>query len=350
MRVYIDEAGAFIVPPPMHPHSISLVLALAVPSASEADLFYKFLRLRDGWPKQAIEIKGRTLDESQAAQVIDLLNRYDVLVSYFAVDMATHPDQVVDDLRIRQAASVAENISPAHHPNMVSQLEKLSCTIREMPNQLFLQAFLTIKLILELIEDVTLYYAQRLPKELADIAWVIDRKNHTITEMEEMWTILILPASETHFAMTPLTTLIGADYSHFEARYGFTVDTMDAEMIRHLDWLHVTHGVRNLTDDARGIDAKLLLSEQRKFLDSRDSLGLQLADMLGAILRRALNDRLQIPGWENFGKLLVRRRQPGSSFLQLGIAPNAPRSLKGHAEKVCRVLDSKAKSMLLEQH
>ena len=162
-----------------------------------------------------------------------------------------------------------------------------------------------------------------------------------------MWATLILPASETHFAKTPLKALLGADYSHFDARYGFTLDTVDEEMARHLEWLHATHGVRRLTGNDRGVDAKLLLSEQREFLDSRDSLGLQLADMLATILRRALNDRLQFAGWKNFGRLLVRKGQPGSSFLQLGLADDAPRTLKGHAGKVCRALDARAKSMLL---
>src|ERR1700676_3951009 len=129
MRVYIDEAGGVVVPPPTRPHSFCLVLALAVPSASESDLFYEFLRVRDSWPKQAVEIKGSTLDESQAAQVIDLLCLYDMMVKYFALDTATHADQVVDDFRIRQAAGVAANIGPTHLPDMVSHLENLARTI-----------------------------------------------------------------------------------------------------------------------------------------------------------------------------------------------------------------------------
>jgi hypothetical protein len=31
---------------------------------------------------------------------------------------------------------------------------------------------------------------------------------------------LVLPMSESDFARTPLVTLKGADYSHFDARYG----------------------------------------------------------------------------------------------------------------------------------
>jgi hypothetical protein len=347
MRIYIDEAGAFVVPP--RPHSYSLVLALMIPSASEEEILYEFLRLRDHWPSNEVEIKGSRLDESQAAQVIELLCRYDVLVKFFAVDMATHADWNVEDFKIRQAANVTVNVTPDHDPNLVSQLKKLARTIREMPNQLFLQAFVTIQLILDIIEEGTLFYAQRLPEEIGDIAWIVDRKNHTITQMEEMWTMLILPASQTHFTKKPLKVLLGADYSYFHARYGFTADTMGEEMARHMEWLHDTHGVRRMTGNDRGIDSKLLLSEQRKFMDSRDSLGLQLADMLATTLRRALNNRLQPQGWENFGKLLVHKAHPGSSFLQLGRDENAPRVLTGQAEQVCLLLNARAKSMLIDQ-
>jgi hypothetical protein len=123
---------------------------------------------------------------------------------------------------------------------------------------------------------------------------------------------------------------------------------LTTKMARHLEWMQETHGVHPLEGGKKGLDAKLLLSDRREFLDSRDSLGLQLADMLATILRRALNQRLQMQGWQDFGGLLTRKGQPGSSFLQLGLADDAPRTLKGHAEKVCRVLDARAKSMLLD--
>jgi hypothetical protein len=347
MRIFIDEAGSFVVPPARKSHSFSLVLALAVPSAKEPDLFYEFMRVRDRWPNPAVEIKGSTLNESQAAQLIDLVCHYDVLVNFFAIDMATHGDRIVDDFRMRQAAAVTAHLTSAHDPNVVAQLQTHASSMRAMPNQLFLQAFLTIELVLEVVEEATIYYVQRLPKELGEIAWFVDRKNRTITQMEEIWTTFILPAGESHFARNPLKTLIGADYSYFDARYGFTAETVDARMARHLDWIRQVHGTHPLDGGKTAVDATLLLSGRREFVDSRDSLGVQLADMLATILRRALNDHLQFPGWKDFGKLLVRKGQPGSFFLQLGLADGTSRILEGYAKKVCLALDARAKSMLI---
>ena len=342
MRIYIDEAGNFVVPADGQ-SLYSLVLALIIPSSVENGLFQQFLRLRDRWPNNAVEIKGSKLDEAQAAELIDLVSRYDVFAKFFAVDMATHGDGVVSPFKARQADAVTAHLTPEHHPPIVAQLRGLADTIRRMPNQLFVQAFLVIELVLKVIEESTLYYVQRLPAELGSIEWIIDQKNRTITEMEETWSTLILPMSEGHFAQHPLPTLKGADYSRFDARYG--IDPYDQEMKPHIEWTREAYGIR---EDERppGLNAGLLMSEQRQFADSANSLGLQLADMLATILRRALNDRLQLPGWKHFGRLLIRDRS--TPILQLGPPDGRRGTLSGRQiEKVWAAFNSGNKSMLL---
>lgn len=328
----------------MQQSSFSLVLALVAPSAVEDELFYEFLRLRDGWPKQAVEIKGSSLSETQAAQIIDLLTRFDVVVDFVAVDMASHAKNAIDDFKSRQAKAITAHVTREHHPEMVLQLVQIERIIRDMPNQLFIQAELTIQLILKILQTATLYHVQRRPEELGDIAWTVDRKNHSITEMEETWTTLILPMSENHFARAPIKFLAEADYSHF-ARYEVDPAT-DQDMARHIDWMRVTYGEREAPPKSSVIDAKRLLTEQQAFADSRDSLGLQLADMLASIVRRAANNKLQPPGWKDLGKLFIRNTRPGW-FVQLGGA-GAQQEIQGTALELYRVLEKGSKSMLDE--
>ena len=346
MRIYIDEAGAFV--PPNPPRSLfSLVLALIIPTAIEKDMLYEFLRLRDTWPNQNVEIKGSSLDESQAAQVVNLVLGYDTLVEFIALDANSHPDTVVEAFKNRQADGVTANITREHHPGPIPHLHQLGEAVRVMPNQLFLQAFATWELVIRTIREGTLYFVQRQPRELGDIAWVIDRKDRAITQMEETWSTLILRLSESAFAREPLISIIDEDYSHFDARYGFTEATADPELLRHSRWLSSVYGRPKATDSV-GINAKLLLTEQRTFQDSRDSLGLQLTDMLAAILRRALNGRLRFPGWKDFGSLLVRHWQPGDGFIQLGPGGDLP--VLGHARGVCQELHARAKDMIAERN
>ncbi len=150
--------------------------------------------------------------------------------------MATHRNRVVDEFKARQAAALTANLTPEHHPGMVTQLGSFANAIRAMQNQLFLQAFLTIELMVEIIEEGTLYFAQRIPKEIGELAWIIDRKDRTITQMEELWSTLILQFSESHFGRHKFKTLRGADHSHFDAHCGVTTETVDGDMSRHLKW------------------------------------------------------------------------------------------------------------------
>jgi hypothetical protein len=240
MRIYIDEAGGFVARSPGQ-SLFSLVLAVVVPSSIEAKLFDEFLGLLTSWPHQGAEIKGSKLDESQAAQLVDLVSRYDVTVQFFAVDMEMHSDKVVDDRKARQADAITANLTPEHHPPIAAQIRGLADSIRRMPNQLFVQASLMIELVLRVIEESTLYYVQRLPNELGSIEWIIDRKDRKITEMEDTWSTLILPMSESHFMEKPLVCLLGANYSHFDARYGIRAD--DEEMNRHVAWTREAYGI-----------------------------------------------------------------------------------------------------------
>jgi len=169
-------------------------------------------------------------------------------------------------------------------------------------------------------------------------------EDKTITEMEEAWSTLILPMSESAFAREPLTCIEGEDYTHFEATYGFTETTADSEMLRHSEWVRSVYGMRPKEKGEVGIDGKRLLTEQRTFEDSRDSIGLQMTDMPASILRRALNDRLPYSGWKDFGRLLVRHHDLGTGFIQLGPGGDVP--MLGHAKKVCQVLHGRAKDMV----
>ena len=340
MRIYIDESGNFIVSG-TPPTSFSVVLALIVPSTSEKELFDRFLRLRDDWPGgQKVEIKGSSLDESQASAVIDLLTRFDVIAEFVALDSATHTCAAIEDFKTAQAGALTANLTSNHHSRIVKQLQDFATGIRGLSNQLFVQAFLTIRLVLTTVQVATLYYVQRLPEELGDIAWIIDRKGRTITEMENIWSKLVLPMGQNHFGKTPLTELAGQDYSHFDRRYKVEVD---GETKDHLEWIEKTYGTPEQPSASPPTDLTRLLTEQRNFADSRDSLGLQLADMLANILRRALNNRLQSSGWIDFGKLLVQKEKNKSPFLLIG---NEPVPVQGHAAIVSRALTAKAKPLL----
>lgn len=125
------------------------------------------------------------------------------------------------------------------------------------------------------------------------------------------------------------------------------IDVNDVEVSRHVQWMREPYGVPD-TERPPGLNAAVLLSEQREFADSVSSPGLQLADMLAAILRRAFNNCLQPQGWARFGHLVIA--DSSTPFLQLGPPDSRGQALSGQQiEKVWRTLKSGNKQMLLRQ-
>jgi hypothetical protein len=267
MNMYIDEAGNFH-PPPLgkRQHKYSLVLSLVIPTESEAELFYAFLRLRDTWPCHAIEIKGSKLSESQTAQVMKLLASHSVIAEYYAIDMALHQSSVIEDFKMRHAAAVTANLTDMHSPAIVQWVREQANIIREMSNQLFVQAFVTMTLIVEMLDKAVNYFAQRQPKELGTVSWTIDQKDKHHTQMEQLWTSMILPYGESYYARKPFAVVEGFDYSHFE-KYLIRESTADDRWKHHLDWMRRTFhpSDAHLHEDLDSIDMKRILTEQQTF-------------------------------------------------------------------------------------
>jgi hypothetical protein len=344
MHIFIDEAGAFIPPSAMGPSTYSLVLALIVPTASHTEVCYDFLRIRDGWPNNAIEVKGSSLDESQCAAVAQLLARYDCSVEAQIIDMGMHDVTCISDFKERQAEGITRNLTPQHQPSMVKELEGLANAFRGMSHQLFVQAFLTMRLVVDISEYAPLYYVQRYPAELGNFTWEIDRKDRDLTTMEKTWSTFILPVGEAESGKKPAKRFADCDYSHF-AKYEVLESEADAGWVKKMAWLRTTYKLDVPVGTMRVIDWKKLVTEDRKFEDSKMSLGLQLADITATSLRRGLNGNLQRPGWEEFGRLLIK--QPDLPFCMIGSTPRST-TLQGPGREVWEILAPLAKEMIAE--
>jgi len=313
MNIYVDEAGAFTIPQ-NHRHLLCCVAGLMVPSGQQEDLFYSFLRLRDSWGNTSVEVKGRTLSETQFAAVAQLLNRYDVIAEVCAIDMAEHTESEVTAFKARQANELTANFGPEHHPNLIKQVQILQQNLRNTSNQLFTQSFLLTHLLRDVVQTSTLYYCQRLPEELGDFTWTIDAKDKSITEAEKIWSKLLFPFLESASLKKPLIHLKECDYPHFE-RYSTDENTASEKMKTHIKWLRRQKGLSTEAPPMSVTDIKLLF-EQLTFADSQDSLGLQLADIVVSGFYRAFNGNLKKPGWKDLGSLLVNKPDGITTLVQ----------------------------------
>lgn len=92
---------------------------------------------------------------------------------------------------------------------------------------------------------------------------------------------------------------------------------------------------------------KKVLQESFRFADSESELGLQQADITATACRRAFNGNLQRPGWQELGRLLVKKagKPPVTGLATPQQAAGRGRLLHESRSEVWSVLDSFAKSM-----
>ena len=306
MHIYIDESGGFI---PLKPQKsrISAVGALVIPSAAHDELLSRFVELRSRFSPTGFEIKGSALHESAMAQFAGLLAEFDVVGEVVAIDMG---DLDHADIKLFQQQQ-ADLISSYHTASDIPESEKSWFALRErllsLSAQNFIQAFLMIALIEQVLQTATAYYSQRDSRELSKFDWVIDAKNENVSAAEETWTKLVFPALSIASAVNPLGYIPWGDYSHFEA-------------------FESTEGGKSR------INLSKVLSHLQ-FAHSVSESGLQLADVFVSAVSRAFNKTLQPEGWCDFGRVLIHRNTETGIYgsihmVTLRSNPDAPAQIR----------------------
>lgn len=291
MHIFIDESGNFVIPGVARP-KISSVTSLTVPDEHLERINMEFLSLRRSWGFD-IEVKGSQLSEKQISDVILLLRRHDVLVEIICIDIGMYTKENVDNYKEVQSNKLTENITEEHNEQLIAELHKYRERLSKLPNQLFLQAMASIKLMERIMTHSTIYYSQHRPKELGVFNWSIDAKNSNVdkTDYEELWSTLLMPILESNFKLGQFEE---GDYSHF-SRYEVAIK----DMTEHQQ-------SRASEDSTGGVDIKKLISESLSFDDSASLVGLQLVDILSSAFNRAMNGNLKFKGWRHLGALMVK--------------------------------------------
>lgn len=292
MNIYIDEAGVF-VEPPKNKCAISCIGALILPENKERIIFSKFEALKNKWGFKNSEVKGSQLNESQINCVIEILQKYNVVFEVIAIDMNIQNDDDITAHKIERAKKMVDMITEEFNPILVQNLYKTKKEIEKLPNQLYVQVSLTIELLIKILQKSTLYYSLRLPKELEFFNWLIDAKNLTITTSEKLWSSLILPIAQSTSLKKPLISIKEGDYSYYR---------------KSRNVQEIPNYLKEYIGDKKPeefTEINSIFQDNLKFEDSKNNLGLQLADILTTNIRRSMNGNLQYEGWKKFGSIMV---------------------------------------------
>lgn len=324
MHIFIDESGN--VTQGQNADAVSVVGALVVPEVRLARVEEKYAVLRRDLPKDDKgEVKGRLLDEADVARVVSLLLKYEVFFEVNAIDFALHRPEEVIGHQMAQAERITRNLTDKHSQKTQAHVRDLRTRLEQMPPQLYAQAVTTFSTVRTVLQHATMFYAQRIPKELAAFYWVVDAKDKTgITEWEAWWSVVVSMDLQFRSLSEPFATLDGADYSHFERFHG----KVSACMKTHFK------------DEDEGVDGGLLLSEHLK-CSSDTEAGLEIVDILTNAIRRALTGRLDVAGWRDIRRLMIHRKEPYIELVSLRDA-----AVPSSYESVVRHFSEGGKSML----
>lgn len=327
MHIYIDESGQFRPLDGVKPRAAA-VAAVVIPSAQRVAFGKAFRRLKRQRRSGSSELKGSSVSEGVAAEFLDILRQHDVIAEAVVLNVGHHDSASVTQFKLAQADALQDELELAGGPTPAPLLE-IRRTLKDLPNQLFLQAFSLLHLIPRVLETATLYHVQRRPHELGRFLWRIDAKDHAVTRMEGLWRDLLGPFVQTLNTDAPLAMLPGCDYSYFDR-----------------------FNSRGIVSDRRespvSTDLSLVLEDFR-FVPSTTDLGVQAADIVSSLITRALNGSLRIEGWADLGRLFIKRDGRAVRMIALDVGSDLtrlPRDICDEWKQTIRHLTRHARPML----
>lgn len=333
MITFIDESGSFSGVGKRN--AISCVGALTIPHGNLAQLTKLYTRVRRTLPTDKGEVKGRLLTEAQVASVVAILRKNQAIFEVTAIDLGAHSETGLNEHRYGLADGLIKNLTPEHHPNMHTTLNRLRDELLAMKLPGYVQSSLTFNLLSRVVEHTTLYHCQRNPKELGSIAWVVDAKDSRSvqTPWEKWWQDVMLPTLQSWSFQNPGARLEGGDYTHYERYLGDGLS----------DYLIEKANLTVLPNDPKPIDLRKVFEDTR--FSSTNEMGLELVDILTNGVRRAILGNLQPEGWLPIRSIMIHRKSQYVSMVSL----NGLKSYDMDYAPILRQFMSGGRNMLTQQ-
>jgi hypothetical protein len=329
VHFYMDESGTFTPTA-----GVSVVGVLAIPSKIVRATKRELTALTTNWPKIKGELKSASITAIQLTQLIDILFEKQVLLYGVVLDVSRESASDIAHHKSEQCEGVTRSITPQHQPLVVKHLWELRRTLEAMPIQLYIQSVAMRELVCTALAEAAMYFAQRRPKEIAAFHWVIDAKDPTkISTQEKWWKDTFAPLVETRSERAPFQLVDDAAFQYKHMKHKFRLaktlwrpDGMSKQMV--------------------GLDIKAMVTENVSFVDSRDDILVQTADILTGFIRRiCAGTQTDHTVLHQIGRLQIRRRH-GTSINFITMSNTIPdlNHLKDHV----KVMKRAARSMLIE--
>lgn len=337
MNIFLDESGLFAVAP--NPDSWNCVSAYVAPEIENARmrLTLNELKLSSG-VHLCDEIKLRQITEKNYIEFLEMLGQLDGVLFAAALDSGKCTVPEIISHRDEQALKIIKHKSKMLHQEARHGIQHLSDQVKSLSPQLYVQLVCQIILVSDILNRGILYFVQQHPKTLGRFCWRVDQKDENKTEFEKAFMSLLPGILQTISLAQPLIMLTDADYSYFNRfEYG------EGEKPTYL---RDSYGIEINNDDI-GINIGKIIREDFKFVDSKITTGVQIADLLSTGIRRCLrcqfrnNDRVA----ELLGNLMVQAYKGSAPIGLLQLNDNNS-SISDSASNSLMIIQSRCRPML----
>jgi uncharacterized protein DUF3800 len=285
------------------------------------------------------EIKLREIKEEEYFEFLKRLGALEGVLYAVATDAGLNEPATIIEHRKIQAEKIVEHKDKMLHQNAREGLQMLAARVASLAPQLYVQLQCQLDLIARIILSGVLYFVQRTPMHLGRFRWRLDQKNSEQTEYEKAFATVTPAFLQTVSLSEPMPMLIGADYSAF-SRFDYTEESRPR-------YLRETYGL-DVDEDKPVTNIGLLMREDFEFVDSKQNIGVQVADLLASGIRRCLRQ-----GFSNndlaahlIGRLMVQGYQ-GHLPIKLRGFSKSEEPVTKQLARLLRIMEQHCRAMLI---
>lgn len=225
-----------------------------------------------------------------------------------------------------------------HYDEGKSALADLADRIESLPAQLYVQLICQVGLFEDIISRSINYFVQRQPKTLREFRWRIDQKNSAKPTFERTFVQVAPALLQSRSINEPMMFIRQFDYSEMKA-YEFADGKAP-------DYLQKDYGLPEMD----GFDVQKLLRGNVQFPDSKDSDGVQVADLVASSLRRLLRNKFDDcqAVAQALGPSMLENQRGKLPILLTGFT-GADSAVGTHVTSVLRIMGSRCKTLFIRR-
>lgn len=226
--------------------------------------------------KASDEIKLKNVSEEEYCDFLQKLHELKGVAFCVATDSGFSTEESLAEHQKRQVENLLKNKDKMVHESGKESVQDYADKTAGISPQLYAQLHCQIVLINIVINRAINFFATRYPKTLSNFCWRIDQKSTNKNDYERVFETLSPAFMQSQSLSDPFITVREFDYSAM-----LPFEYAEGEMP---DYLEKGYGI----EVKDGFNIGKVMRDDFQFVDSKEELGVQIADLLSAGFRKAL--------------------------------------------------------------